>query len=87
MRKRILFLDAKRTFRSLIAASILTHKGGDQWDIWSTPTHDGTQAAVFARAVLAEIGVPLLEVPRTTEPAFGLRWDEGVILCSGMEDT
>ena len=36
---------------------------------------------------LAEIGIPLQETPQTTQPYFGLSWDKGVILCSGMADT
>ena len=86
MKKRLLFLDAKRTVRSQIAASILVFKDGDQWDIWSTPIQD-SQEWVFAQQVLEEIGISLLASPQTTEPAFGLHWAEGIILCSGLEDT
>jgi len=86
MKKRLLFLCAKHTIRSQMAASILAFKDGNQWDIWSTPIQ-GMQEHVFARRVLEEIDIPLLESPQTTEPSFGLHWDEGIILCSGMEDT
>lgn len=86
MNKRILFLCAKRTVRSQIAASILAFNDGDQWDIWSTPTQS-IQESVFARRSLEEIGIPLIKSPQTIEPAFGLHWDEGIILCSGLEDT
>lgn len=86
MSKRLLFLDAKRAIRSQMAASILAFKDGDQWDIWSTPVQD-TQERAFARRVLKEVTIPLIETPQTTEPSFGLRWDEAVILCSGLEDT
>ena len=86
MSKSLLFLDAKRTIRSFIAASILASKDGDQWDIWSTPVHDSLER-VFARQVLEEIGIPLIESPQTTEPSFGLGWDEGIILCSGLVNT
>ena len=86
MSKRLLFLDAKRTIRSHIASSILTFKDGKQWDIWNTPVQD-TQERGFARRVLEEVNIPLIEIPQMTEPCFGLRWDEAIILCSGMEDT
>ena len=48
---------------------------------------EDNQERVLAQNVLAEIGIPLLETPQTTQPYFGLQWDEGVILCSGMADT
>ena len=69
-----------------MAASILSYKGQTQWDIWSTPTH-GTQKLALTQQILEEIGIPLLASPQITEPSFGLRWDEGIILCSGMTDT
>jgi hypothetical protein len=86
MKKRILFLCAQRSVRSQMAESILTFRGHAQWDIWSTPIHE-SQERTFALKILEEIGIPLVETPQTTEPYFGLRWDEGVILCSGMADT
>jgi hypothetical protein len=33
------------------------------------------------------MGIPWLAFPQTTEPSFGLSWDEGVILCSGLAAT
>lgn len=87
MTKRLLFLCAKRTIRASMAASILAAQGrSDQWDIWSTPVHS-SQGQALARQVLEEIGIPLLESPQIIEPLFGLHWDTGVILCSGMEAT
>jgi len=86
MSNRLLFLDAKRTIRSHMAASILTFKDGYQWDIWSTPIQD-TQESAFALRVLEEVGIPLIDSPHITEPSFGLHWDEAIILCSGLEDT
>lgn len=86
MKKRLLFLCAKRTIRSQMAASMLVFKGADQWDIWSTPTQD-IQERVFARRSLEEVGIPFIESLQTTEPSFGLHWDEGIILCSGLQDT
>ena len=86
MKKRILFLCAQRSARSLMAASILSHQGHAQWDIWSTPSHS-TQELALTQQILEEIGIPLLASPQIIEPSFGLRWDEGIILCSGMTDT
>ena len=86
MKKRILFLCAQHSIRSQMAESILTLKGHEQWDVWSTPNEDQHERAL-AHNVLAEIGIPLIETPQTTEPFFGLQWDAGVILCSGITDT
>jgi protein-tyrosine-phosphatase len=86
MKKRILFLCAQHSIRSQMAESILIAKGHDQWDVWSTPIQ-GKQERTLAQNVLAEIGIPLVETPQTTKPYFGLQWDDGVILCSGMTDT
>jgi protein-tyrosine-phosphatase len=87
MKKRILFLCAQHSIRSHMAESILIAKGGyEQWDVWSSPVH-GKQERTLAQQALAEIGIPLQETPQTTQPYFGLSWDKGVILCSGMADT
>jgi len=86
MKKRILFLCAQRSIRSQMAQSILALRGHEQWDVWSTPIQE-QQECVLAHNVLADIGIPLVEKPQTTEPYFGLQWDDGVILCSGMTDT
>ena len=87
MKKRILFLCAQHSIRSQMAESILMAKGGyEQWDVWSSPIKD-LQERVLAHKVLADISIPLVKTPQTTEPYFGLQWDDGVILCSGMADT
>ena len=87
MKKRILFLCAQHSIRSQMAESILKAKGGhEQWDVWSTPIR-GNRERILAQNVLAEIGIPLLETPQTTQPYFGLLWDEGIIMCSGMAST
>lgn len=87
MKKRILFLCATRSVRSLMASSILTENAGGRWDIWSTPVEVGLETYDAARRVLAESNIPLLMSPQTTEPSFGLHWDEGIILCSGSAST
>lgn len=72
--------------RSQMAESILIAKGGhDLWDVWSTPVQD-KQERTLVQNVLAEIGIPLNKTPQTTQPSFGLSWDQGVIMCSGMAD-
>ena len=86
MSKRILFLCANRSVRSLMAASILANKAREAWDSWITPVHD-TSDLEIVRRVLAEINVFPLDSPQTTEPLFGLSWDEGIILCSGLAAT
>lgn len=86
-RKRILFLCACRSARALMAASLLAARAREPWYIWSTPVTDDAQDVDLARQVLDEMGIPLLVSPQTTEPSFGLSWDEGVILCSGLADT
>ncbi len=86
MSKRVLFVCAHGSVRSLMAASILTFQGHEQWETWSTPVRD-TNASTLARRVLEEREIPLLESPQIAEPIPGIRWDEGVILCSGIADT
>ena len=86
MKNRILFLCAQHSIRSQMAESILTLRGHELWDVWSTPILE-QQERTLAHNVLAEIGIPLVETPQTAKPDFGLSWDDGVILCSGMEDT
>jgi protein-tyrosine-phosphatase len=86
MSKRILFVCARRSIRSLMAASILTFQGQEQWEIWSTPVTD-SDIQTLAQRVLEERGISLLESPQIIEPIPGARWDEGIILCSGMVDT
>ena len=86
-RKRVLFLCAQRSIRSLMAASLLAARAREPWDIWSTPATGDAQDVDLARQALDEMGIPLLISAQTTEPSFGLSWDEGVILCSGLADT
>ena len=85
--KRLLFLCAQRSVRALMAASLLATRTYEPWDIWSTPVSDDAQEQELARRVFDEMGIALLTSPRISEPSFGLTWDEGVILCSGLTDT
>jgi hypothetical protein len=86
MASRILFLCARRSSRSYIAASLLSARVGDRWEVWSTPTPDvwGLQ---LAEQVLHEQGYTLISSDFLIQPTFGMRWEEGVILCSGATDT
>jgi protein-tyrosine-phosphatase len=86
-RRRIFFLCANRSIRAHMAASLLLSRVQTQWDVWGTPVSATSQQHDFAQRVLDEIGVSLLSSPQTSEPAFGLSWDEGVILCSGEAAT
>ena len=85
-RKRILFLCAHRSVRSLMAASLFAAQARGLWDIWSTPVTGDAQDVDLARQVLDELGITLLTSAQTTEPSFGLSWDEGVILLRFSEE-
>lgn len=86
MTARIFFLCARGSSRSLLAASILAANASGRYDIWSTPTQD-EQGQIMAKQVLQEQGIPLLSSEHVIQPTFGMRWDEGIVLCSGMADT
>ena len=86
MTARILFLCARGSSRSLLAASILSFKASSRYEVWSTPTHD-EQGQTLAEQVLQEQNIPLLSPDHFIQPTFGMRWDEGIVLCSGMTDT
>jgi protein-tyrosine-phosphatase len=85
MVSRILFLCARGSSRALLAASILEALAESRWDVWSTPTQ-GEQGRVLAEQVLHEQGIPLLASDRLIQPTFDMRWDEGIVLCSGATD-
>jgi protein-tyrosine-phosphatase len=85
MASRILFLCARGSSRALLAASILEVLAEGRWDVWSTPTQD-EQGRVLAEQVLHEQAIPLLASARLIQPTFGMRWDEGIVLCSGATD-
>jgi protein-tyrosine-phosphatase len=85
MKPRILFLCARASPRSLMAASILAEKAANQWEIWSTPTQ-GEHGLHLAELVLRERGIPLITADHIMQPTFDMRWDEGIVLCSGETD-
>ncbi len=86
MVSRILFLCSRGSSRSLLAASMLSFMAKSQYDVWGTPTQD-VQGRDFAEQVLREQGIPLLAPDHLTQPTFGMQWDEGVVLCSGITDS
>ena len=85
-RKRILFLCALASPRSLMAASVLTALARETWDIWCTPITSHAQDINLVQQVLDESSIPFLLAPQITEPRFDLVWDTGVVLCSGAAD-
>ena len=86
MASRLLVLCARRSGRALLAASLLQSLAGNRFEIWSTPTQDDQDHSLIEH-LLREQGDPLLAPGRLIQPAFGLRWDEGIVLCSGLTDT
>lgn len=86
MASRLFFLCARGSGRALLAASLLEATVGNRFEIWSTPPQN-TQDRALVERIIQEQGVALLAQDRLIEPAFGLRWDEGIILCSGLTDT
>ena len=86
MTSRILFLCARGSSRSLLVASMLANTANDRYDVWSTPTQD-EHGCMLAEQVLHEQHVPLLAPDHFILPTFGMRWDEGIVLCSGAADT
>jgi hypothetical protein len=86
MASRLLFLCARGSGRALLAASLLASRVGNGFEIWSTPPQD-SQDHALVEVVLQEQAIALLAPDRLIQPAFGQRWDEGVILCSGLTNT
>jgi protein-tyrosine-phosphatase len=86
MASRILFLCARGSSRSLIAASLLSAQAGNRREVWSTPTQDAP-GLKLAEQVLNEQGIALISSSSLIQPTFGMHWDEGVILCSGAMET
>ena len=83
---RLHFLCASSSPRALLAASILNAQAPGHWDAWSSPTQD-QQGLALAEQVLQEHAIPLISPDRIIQPTFGMRWNEGIILCSGNTTT
>jgi len=86
MASRLLFLCARGSGCALVAASLLQSTAGNRFDIWSSLAHD-TQEYALVERLLQEQDVALLASDHLTQPTFGLRWDDGIILCSGLTTT
>ncbi len=86
MASRLFFLCARGSGRALLAASLLQSTAGNRFEIWSAPTQDIQEQTLIER-LLQEQGIDLLASDHLTQPTFGLRWDEGIILCSGLAAT
>ena len=86
MASRLFILCASRSGRALLAASLLQSTAGNLFDIWSSPAQDTQEYALIER-IVQEQDVPLISSDHLIQPTFGLRWDEGIILCSGLTAT
>jgi hypothetical protein len=86
MASRLFFLCTRGSGRALLAASLLQSTAGNPFDIWSSLLQDTQEHALIER-ILQEQGVTLLASDHLIQPTFGLRWDEGIILCSGLTAT
>jgi hypothetical protein len=86
MASRLLFLCARGSGRALLAASLLQSTAGNRFAIWSSPPQDTQECALIER-IVQEQGITLLASDHLIQPTFGLRWDEGIILCSGLTAT
>ncbi len=86
MTARIVFLCARGSSRSILAASILAAHADEHWEVWGTPTAD-EQGRLLAEQVLREKGITPISFDHLIQPTFGMRWDEGIVLCSGATDT
>jgi len=83
---RIFFLCAQESSRALLAASLLQAQEAMSWEAWCTPSRDEWGNSLVEQ-VLKEQSIPLLSPDRVIQPAFGMHWDEGVVLCSGAAAT
>lgn len=86
MTARVLFLCDQGSSRALLAASLLHAQNASQWEAWGTPAYE-EQGTNLVEQVLQEQGIALLPSDRLIQPAFGQRWEQGVVLCSGGTDT
>jgi hypothetical protein len=86
MAGRVVFLCAQGSSRAYLAASLLMATAGDRFDAWATPTQE-KQGLQIAQFVLQEQGLALLPAHHLIVPTFSMRWDQGIVLCSGATDT
>ena len=86
MTRRILFFCARSSSRAYLAASLLAAIDATPFEVWATPTQE-KQGLVLAEQVLQEQGIQPIASNHLVQPAFGMHWDEGIVLCSGATDT
>jgi hypothetical protein len=86
MASRLFFLCARGSGRALLAASLLQSTAQNRFEIWSSPPQE-SQEQVLVERLLQEQGVAPLPPSHLIQPTFGLHWDEGIILCSGLTAT
>jgi len=86
MSTRVFFLCAQGSDRALLAASLLHAQSATEWEAYSPPPSNG-RVAPAVEQVLQEQGLALLPSDRLILPVFGVHWDQGIVLCSGMADT
>jgi hypothetical protein len=86
MTLRLFFLCARGSGRALLAASLLQSTAENRFEIWSSPPQDTKEHALIER-LLQEQGSTPLAPDHLIQPRFGLRWDEGIIICSGLAVT
>ncbi|HEY1348192.1 MAG TPA: hypothetical protein VGF67_01035 [Ktedonobacteraceae bacterium] len=86
MASRLLFLCARGSGRALLAASLLQSQAWNRFEVWSSPPQH-TQDQALIESLLQGQGVAPLAPDHLTQPTLGQRWDEGVILCSGLTAT
>ena len=83
---RLLFLCARGSSRSILAASLLQAQAENYFEVWSSLPYDECGRALVEQ-VLYEQGTPLLSYDRLVQPHVGMHWEEGIVLCSGVADT
>jgi hypothetical protein len=86
MASRLFVLCARGSGRALLAASLLQSTAGNRFEIWSAPAQH-TQEQALIEGLLQEQGVAPLAPDHLMLPTSSLRWDEGIILCSGLAAT
>jgi hypothetical protein len=86
MKARILFVCAKGSSRSMLAASLLLAEAAHHLEVFSTPSRD-EQGLILAEQVLHELGISCIAPNRLIQPFYGMHWEEGIVLCSGATDT
>jgi hypothetical protein len=86
MAERLVFVCAQGSARAYLAASLLSDAAGDRFDAWANPSQE-EQGLGLVQRVLAEQRIAPLSPDHLIQPGFGMRWDHGIVLCSGSADT